>query len=336
MSDWFTLWVERCAGSGVSVALCLSICIYLATWMDLKVGADVQARVGPNRAGAAGVLQPLASWIRELLKSSSKHGGAGLQWSWWAPMIPLVLMVGVVPTTGAGPLLRAPMSVFLALLLGLCFSWIGLIMGWLSERLEVRFASIRAASLALSATPPALMAVTVAGRAAGGFSWEVIDQAQGALPTQWIAFSGASGLLASVIFLLAGMLLFLLPPFSSAGRHLKVLMSAIGGPVGARQLWVELSVRVAATCWILLAVHLFWGGSSIPLWLEQLLGPASFATRAVELGFISAKVLLIHLLMSLTSRVMPTVRSDQAHDFAWRVLTPAAILSVLMMKLGGA
>ncbi len=336
MNDWFKLWVDRCASSGVSVALCLLICVYLAVWMDLKVGADVQARVGPNRAGAAGILQPLASWIRELLKFSPHIGGAGFQRSWWAPMIPLVLMIGLVPTTGAGPLLRAPMSVFLALFLGLCFSCLGLIMGWRSGRLEVRFASIRAASLALAATPPALMAITVAGRAAGGFSWEAIDQAQGALPMQWIGFSGASGLLASVIFLLAGMLLFLMPPFSSTGRNLKLLMSAMVGPVGARQLWVELSVRGAATCWMLLAAHLFWGGSRIPLWLEQFLGPASLATRTVELGVISAKVLLIHLLMSLMSRMMPTVRSDQAHDFAWRVLTPAALLSLVMMKLGGA
>ena len=38
--------------------------LYALVWIDAKVGADLQARVGPSRTGAAGWLQPAADMLR--------------------------------------------------------------------------------------------------------------------------------------------------------------------------------------------------------------------------------------------------------------------------------
>src|SRR4051812_42267593 len=48
----------------------------LMAYCDRKLSADLQARVGPNRAGPAGLLQPLADLLKHLQKDVRS------EWNW--------------------------------------------------------------------------------------------------------------------------------------------------------------------------------------------------------------------------------------------------------------
>src|SRR5947209_4746544 len=48
----------------------------IMSYLDRKIGADFQARVGPNRSGPAGIFQPIADLIKLLQKEAT------IDWSW--------------------------------------------------------------------------------------------------------------------------------------------------------------------------------------------------------------------------------------------------------------
>ena len=141
--------------------------VYLWSWMDAKVGADMQARVGPARAGKGGWLQPLAEFLRLLQKvrpGSKADRGPAL---WWLQGVPLFALLSITPVVPGAPLLDAPMAALLSLFLALAFAWLGLLLSWRDGAVESRFGSIRQVALAVAGFPAALLAFLHAGLAAG-------------------------------------------------------------------------------------------------------------------------------------------------------------------------
>ena len=55
--------LEKLALVGVMIALALGVAAY-STWAERKVAAFLQDRLGPNRAGVFGLLQPLADGLK--------------------------------------------------------------------------------------------------------------------------------------------------------------------------------------------------------------------------------------------------------------------------------
>ncbi len=326
------MWPDRLEKAGAPLLGTLLVGTYFSLWLDSKIGADLQARVGPNRAGRAGLLQPLADALRLVSKSRTVGQSNRAQYFWWLQGLPLFAMISVVPAGADGPLLQAPFAIFAPVFLGLCFAWVGLLLGWQAEKIEGRFVSVRQAALSLSAAPPALLSIAIAGMTAGEFQWSRIDAAQGFLPTQWLAFSNPFTFVASIIFLASGMLAFSLPPFASSSRASFSLVMELQGTSGIREAWIRLSHRLAPICWSLVAIGVFYGGARLPIAIESLIQGSWLAGPAHSLVLV-LKVIGLQVVLTIASRTLPAVRADQAHDFAWRVLSPAAILTLVFFRL---
>jgi NADH-quinone oxidoreductase subunit H len=320
------------------IQLCWTLCamvpgIYLATWIDAKLGADLQARVGPSRTGAAGWLQPLADflnlWRKRRSAGPSNDGGR----LWWLQSLPLFGVLAITPVTALPPVIDTRMGVVLIVMLGLSFSWLGVLLSWRSGIVESRFSSIRQFALACAGIPPAMLALLQAGFLLGGLSWSGIDDQQGWAPWSWLVFRDPFSFFSALIFTLSGQLLFSSPPFEQGAGSARWIAAAMPGETGIRLIWIKFGQRVARLSWVLISVRVFLGGSAIPELVKSALSESPNALFLLGVFVSFAKTMVIVALLSILGRTLPSVRADQAHDFAWRVLSPLALLSLVLSRL---
>ena len=96
--DWVS-WVLLVARIVVIFAVLL-VMVMLVIWFERKVVADMQMRVGPNRAGPAGVLITLADGIKLFFKEGITPVTADRPVYLLAPlasMVPAMLAFSVIP-----------------------------------------------------------------------------------------------------------------------------------------------------------------------------------------------------------------------------------------------
>jgi len=98
ITDW-TLWLEWFL-KALAVALSLLVGFILLTWYERRALARIQTRIGPNRAGPFGLLQPIADAIKLVFKEELTPVKADKILFFWAPvitMIPSIIMAAVIP-----------------------------------------------------------------------------------------------------------------------------------------------------------------------------------------------------------------------------------------------
>src|SRR6266705_3225168 len=84
----------------VCVFAVLMFIVAYAVWVERKLSAAIQDRVGPNRVGIFGLLQPIADAIKSFLKEDFTPGHVRKVYYWVAPaivMIPSLLTVAIIP-----------------------------------------------------------------------------------------------------------------------------------------------------------------------------------------------------------------------------------------------
>jgi len=90
----------------VVVFTIIMIGVALLTLLERKVSAWIQNRHGPNRVGWAGLLQPAADGVKNILKEETYPAEANQALFLVAPalsFIPALLLSGVIPFAGRVP-----------------------------------------------------------------------------------------------------------------------------------------------------------------------------------------------------------------------------------------
>jgi NADH-quinone oxidoreductase subunit H len=98
LSDW-TLWLEWFIKSLVVIFGLLTGFAYL-TLYERRGLARIQARIGPNRAGWQGLLQPVADAVKLIFKEELTPAKADKVLFFWAPvitMVPSIIIAAVIP-----------------------------------------------------------------------------------------------------------------------------------------------------------------------------------------------------------------------------------------------
>src|SRR5512147_106286 len=78
----------------------LMVMVAYVVWVERRLCAAIQDRLGPNRVGPFGLLQPLADAVKAFLKEDFTPGHVRKVYYWLAPaivMIPSILVVAVIP-----------------------------------------------------------------------------------------------------------------------------------------------------------------------------------------------------------------------------------------------
>ncbi len=97
--DWTFLAISVAKIIGLVFLVILPMVAY-SVWAERRVSAAIQDRVGPNRVGFAGLLQPMADGLKFILKEDFTPAHVRKAYYWMAPaltMVPALLTCAVLP-----------------------------------------------------------------------------------------------------------------------------------------------------------------------------------------------------------------------------------------------
>ena len=130
-----TCWVEIVCGV-VIVAVVPLIAGYVVL-VELKLMADMQARLGPMRVGPHGLLQPIADAVKLLIKEDIIPDNADKLIFWLAPVISMVAAMTSMGAIAFGPTFQVARDINVGILFVIGVSSLGLLGiilgGWASN-----------------------------------------------------------------------------------------------------------------------------------------------------------------------------------------------------------
>ncbi len=239
----------------------------ITSWLERRVWARIQSRVGPNRVGPQGILQWLADGIKNLLKEDLIPDAADRR---LFTLAPYVVFVGFLATFVVIPfgsrLIVADLNIGILYILAVTsLVVIGILMaGWSSNNKWSLFGGMRAAAQIVSYEIPAGLSVLTIVFTAGTLSMQGIIGQQGWAPWNWYLFHSPFTFIAFFLFFTAALAEGNRTPFDIPEAESELVAGYVTEYSGMRFLffffaeWGNLYVIGAV------ATTLFLGGWQIP------------------------------------------------------------------------
>lgn len=302
----------------------------VVNYLSRKVGADLQARVGPNRVGPMGIFQPFADLVKLLQKQVDTQ--MGLNEKIWLGLHTMALYstVAVLPLGSLLLLINTEMSAFLPFWASLVIAMGTMLLGLSQRSIPGWFGGIRAASQALAGALPAVAALVAVGIRAGSFFWTDIADSQGSGILSWGIFGNPFEFISFFCFLSSGLVVMGIPPFDG-GLSVQDIHGGVSSHLHGTQLALfRLGRHYGFFLWATITAVLFLGGWEVPTGIEAWLkeNTSGFTIQLVESVLLLAKTFGLMIVVSILSRVTPRVRSDQITDLSWKVLSPLSLAAL--------
>lgn len=343
-NSWIVAWFDALGLSTTLpqwiYALVALICIYffviipsgaVLSYLDRRLSAYLEARVGPNRAGRWGTLQPVADLFKLLQKDSQK------KWKWsenlWLGVHAMALYstLAVIPLGSLALLVDTDMSAFIPFWSTLVLSLGTMLLGISQNSVPGWFGGIRIAAQTLAGSFPALVALLCAGVRSGSFKWSVLGNSQSFAPWTWTLCANPFQATAFVVFVISGLVLLAIPPLDGG-----LSMSDIHGGVSSHLYGRRLSLFKFGRfygffLWSVITVVLFLGGWTLPFKIARVIKnvEAYRLLAFLELIWLLFKTFILMLSIVWVARANPRCRVDQITDFAWKVLSPFSLAALV-------
>ncbi len=305
-------------------------------WLERKVAARFQDRIGPNRVGPLGLLQPIADALKLLTKEDIVPKSADGVVHLIAPVMIIIsafLVMAVIPfAIGLAPVNLPSGMVYLIAVSSI--SPLGIFLaGWSSRNKYSLLGAMRAVAQLVSYEVPQVLSTVPIVLWAGSLSLVTIFDRQ--LEFGWFIMS-PPGLMAFGILLIASIAEVNRTPFDLpeaeseiiAGYHTEYSSMRFGLFFLAEYLSV-----FAISC---LATALFLGGGTPIPFVEfptNLLGDTLTSlvlVDAILVAVFMGKVLCFIFLMFWIRATLPRMRVDRLMNFSWKYLVPLAIVNVFV------
>ncbi len=316
------------------LAITLVIAMY-TTYAERKLAAFFQDRVGPNRAGPFGILQPLADGLKFMFKEAFIPANANKFLFVLGPSISMIaacMACGVIPWGSSlmimgheVPLQIADLNVGVLYLFGVVSLGVYGIMigGWASNNKYALLSTIRASSQMISyeiAMGIALIALTLS---TGTLSLkEIVSLQHGGHWNVWVQPLGF------IIFIICAFaetnrMPFDLPECETelvGGYHTEYSGMQLGFYLFAEYINMFVSSTVMAA--------LYFGGFNFPF--LNSLGLSHNLVTLLGVGVFFAKIFALMFFFIWIRWTIPRFRYDQLMRLGWKVLMPLAIFNMLV------
>ena len=311
------------------------------SWVERRVSAIIQFRLGPNRVGPFGLFQPIADGIKFLLKEETFPDDSHKPLFLLAPAIAFVTALCAFAVVPFGPVVEifgyTVNLVILDLDGGMLFALAATSLGvygvvcagWASRSKYSLMGGLRSSAQMVSYELALSLAAVSVFLANGTLRPTEIVAAQAGWFWNWNVFAG---------FQFLGFILFIVAGYAETNRlpfDLPEAESELVGGYHTEYSSLKFSMfmmaeYIAMMTMSALAVTLYLGGFNPGFPTGELSG---WMLWALQIGAFVAKVGFFMFLFVWVRWTLPRFRYDQLMDLGWKRLFPLALVNLVMTAL---
>jgi len=323
------VWVGQIASSLINIIALLVVFLSLfalVSVLERKILARIQNRLGPNRVGPFGLLQPVADGIKMLIKEDIVPARADKVVHFLAPILiaaTAILALGIIPygrnmtpfTIDGGILFffaigsTTELSVFMA--------------GWGSNNKFSILGAMRAIAQMVSYDLPLLVTVLPVVMVVGSLTPDAIVAAQGnyslGILPHWFVFT-PWGAVAFILFFVSGLVESNRTPFDVPEGESEIVAGHMTEYSGFKYAIFFMGEYLGMFAVSGLAVTLFLGGWHAPVRILEVV-------PSYVWFFLKLSVLIFVFIW--VRGTLPRTRVDQVMNFAWKFMLPMAFACIL-------
>jgi len=335
--DW-TFWLEWVI-KGLALCLILLVGFAYLTWYERRALARIQVRVGPNRAGYQGLLQPIADAVKLIFKEELTPSRVYKVAFLLAPVltvVPSLILAAVIPLGTSFNLFGREITLYVANLnVGVLYltsiasiAVYGIVLaGWSSNNKYAMLGGVRATAQMISYELSLGLCFAIAVVMGNSMNLNEIVTAQ---KDMWFAVIQPVG---AFIFLIVTLAEVNRAPFDmpeaeqelTAGYH-----SEYSGMKFALFFMAEYQKMIVIS---MIAATLFFGGYREIWFLKDTFLSVD---RAWFLGpiYLLLKVIVLLFGMIWIRATWPRIRYDRLMSFGWKVLLPLSFVTAFITATG--
>ncbi len=284
-------------------------------WIERRAMARMQARLGPNRAGPFGLLQPVADAIKVLLKEDIVPVKADKIVHWLAAVVafaPVLMVFAVVPFQDGA--LLADLNIGILYVVAITsVATVGTFMaGWGSSNKYSLLGAMRNVAAVVSYEIPVVLSIVGVIMIAGSLSLNQIVLAQD-IPFILLQPLGF------LLFFIGGCAEINRSPFDLLEADSEIVAgfhTEYSGMKFAMFYLVEYAEALVISALITTLFLGGWKGPVLPPWLWFVI-----------------KVIVVFFVMVWTRTTLPRVRIDQLMALAWKFLFPLAMINLFITAI---
>lgn len=325
---WFPLQWQPLVSAVISVVALLIVFPSLfafTTVLERKGLGRIQNRLGPNRVGPWGLLQPAADGLKALTKEDVIPRSADQWVHLLAPLVlvvPVFLALAVLPVGRDMAAVDLDSGVLFFFAVGAATELSVFMAGWSSRNKYSLLGAMRAIAQMISYEVPLILSAASVIMVAGSLSTVELVEAQsgnyGWLP-HWYIFT-PWGFAGFVLFLIAATAEANRSPFDLPEGESELIAGYYTEYSGFKFALFFLGEYLGMFATSGLAITLFLGGWHAPFaWLEWIPSYAWFF----------GKMLGLICLFIWVRGTLPRLRMDQLMNFAWKFMLPMTLLNIL-------
>jgi len=316
--DWVTYVASGVIGI-VAILLWLLISQLSFIWIERRIIGRMQARIGPNRVGPRGLLQPIADALKLLLKEAITVRLADRPLFWLGPVlifVPAMVVFAVIPFGKGMTLADLNVGVLFVIAIGSINTVAVFIAGWSSNNKFALLGAMRTVAMLISYELIQVLALLGVVIFAGSMRLGEVVAWQSHY-NAWLLFLQP---LALVSFIIAGAVEINRSPMDISEAESEIVAGYHTEYSGIKFGFFYTAEYFAGFAISAVIVTLFLGGWTawgleewVPGWLLFL-----------------SKLYLVFFLFIWTRGTLPRLRIDQLMAFAWKFLLPLALVNVLI------